>query len=114
LPFLVASWQPQAKDTKWYSRGQSCLFRRSVDSALVVYERDGAPLSNDEGRVALIVLTDVRLARHAKRFKALTLRAALAEYQVVLRPLEGLCVRGEWTTPELMCGESRAPLPPRK
>jgi len=46
------------------------------DSVFIVYERDGAALPDDEGRIALIVLTDIRPARHVKWLKALTLRAA--------------------------------------
>jgi DMSO/TMAO reductase YedYZ molybdopterin-dependent catalytic subunit len=46
------------------------------DNVYVVYDRDGAPLADDEGRIALIVLTDQRPARHVKWLQALTLRAA--------------------------------------
>ena len=46
------------------------------DNVFVVYERDGAPLSDDEGRIALIVVSDVRPVRHVKWLKALTLRTA--------------------------------------
>ena len=46
------------------------------DSAFVVYERDDAALADDEGRIALIVVTDTRPARHVKWLKSLTLRAA--------------------------------------
>jgi DMSO/TMAO reductase YedYZ molybdopterin-dependent catalytic subunit len=46
------------------------------DSVFVVYERDGAPLPDDEGPIALIVLTDTRPARHVKWLRSLTLRAA--------------------------------------
>jgi hypothetical protein len=46
------------------------------DNAFVVYERDGSPLPDDEGRIALVVFTDVRPVRHVKWLKALTLRAA--------------------------------------
>lgn len=46
------------------------------DNVFVVYERDGAPLPDDEGRIALIVLTDLRPVRHVKWLKALTVRAA--------------------------------------
>ena len=46
------------------------------DNAFVVYERDGSPLPDDEGRIALVVVTDVRPVRHVKWLKALTLRAA--------------------------------------
>jgi len=45
-------------------------------NAFIVYERDGAPLADDEGRIALIVVTDVRPVRHIKWLKALSLRAA--------------------------------------
>jgi DMSO/TMAO reductase YedYZ molybdopterin-dependent catalytic subunit len=44
------------------------------DSAFVVYERDGAPLADDEGRIALIVLADTRPIRHVKWLKSVTLR----------------------------------------
>src|SRR5208282_2434833 len=46
------------------------------DNVFVVYERDGAPLADDEGRIALIVTTDQRPIRHVKWLQALTLRAA--------------------------------------
>lgn len=46
------------------------------DSVYVVYARDGAPLSDDEGRIALIVITDMRPIRHVKWLQALTLRVA--------------------------------------
>jgi DMSO/TMAO reductase YedYZ molybdopterin-dependent catalytic subunit len=46
------------------------------DSVFVVYERDGAPLQDDEGRIALIVITDHRPVRHVKWLQTLTLRAA--------------------------------------
>ena len=45
------------------------------DNVFVVYERDGAALPDDEGRIALIVLTDLRPVRHVKWLKALALRA---------------------------------------
>jgi DMSO/TMAO reductase YedYZ molybdopterin-dependent catalytic subunit len=44
------------------------------DSVFVVYERDGAPLPDDEGRIALIVLTDTRPVRQVKWLRSLTLR----------------------------------------
>jgi len=46
------------------------------DSVFVVYERDSAPLPDDEGRIALIVLTDTRPVRHVKWLRSLTLRGA--------------------------------------
>lgn len=46
------------------------------DSVFVVYERDGAPLPDDEGRIALIVVSDAGPVRHVKWLKELTLRAA--------------------------------------
>ena len=46
------------------------------DSVYVVYARDGAPLSDDEGRIALIVITDMRPIRHVKWLQRLTLRVA--------------------------------------
>jgi DMSO/TMAO reductase YedYZ molybdopterin-dependent catalytic subunit len=46
------------------------------DNVYVVYDRDGAPLADDEGRIALIVVTDHRPIRHVKWLQALTLRAA--------------------------------------
>jgi len=48
------------------------------DSVYVVYERDGAPVPDDEGRIALVVTSDVRPVRHVKWLKALTLRVAQA------------------------------------
>jgi DMSO/TMAO reductase YedYZ molybdopterin-dependent catalytic subunit len=44
------------------------LFNTTIgDGVLVVYERDGAPLGNDEGRIALISLKDTRPGpRHVK------------------------------------------------
>jgi DMSO/TMAO reductase YedYZ molybdopterin-dependent catalytic subunit len=53
------------------------LFLTSVgDSVYVVYERDGAPVPDDEGRIALIVTSDARPVRHVKWLKGLTLRVA--------------------------------------
>jgi DMSO/TMAO reductase YedYZ molybdopterin-dependent catalytic subunit len=46
------------------------------DNVFVVYERDGAPLPDEEGRIALIVLPDHRPVRHVKWLQTLTLRAA--------------------------------------
>ncbi len=46
------------------------------DNVYVVYERDGAPLSDDEGRIALVVLTDVRPLRHVKWLSTLVLRTS--------------------------------------
>jgi DMSO/TMAO reductase YedYZ molybdopterin-dependent catalytic subunit len=46
------------------------------DSVLVVYERDGAPLPDDEGPIALIVVADMRPVRHVKWLRSLTLRSA--------------------------------------
>ena len=46
------------------------------DSVYVVYERDGAPVPDDEGRITLIVTSDTRPVRHVKWLKALALRAA--------------------------------------
>jgi DMSO/TMAO reductase YedYZ molybdopterin-dependent catalytic subunit len=42
----------------------------------VVYARDGAPLGDDEGRIALVAVGDRGSARHVKWLKTLTLRAA--------------------------------------
>jgi len=52
------------------------LFLSQGDSVFVVYERDGAPLGDDEGKIALIAVGDRGSARHVKWLKALTLRAA--------------------------------------
>lgn len=46
------------------------------DNVYVVYARNDAPLSDDEGRIALIVTTDLRPVRHVKWLQSLTLRAA--------------------------------------
>jgi DMSO/TMAO reductase YedYZ molybdopterin-dependent catalytic subunit len=46
------------------------------DNVFVVYERDGAQLPDDEGRIALIAVTDTRPVRHVKWLRSLTLRAA--------------------------------------
>jgi DMSO/TMAO reductase YedYZ molybdopterin-dependent catalytic subunit len=46
------------------------------DKVFVVYERDGAPLPDDEGRIALIAVTDTRPVRHVKWLRSLTLRSA--------------------------------------
>jgi len=46
------------------------------DNVYIVYERDGAPLPDDQGRVALIVVTDLRPVRHVKWLQARTLRGA--------------------------------------
>jgi len=53
------------------------LFISAVgDNVYVVYERDGAPLSDDEGRIALVVLTDARPVRHVKWLSTLILRVS--------------------------------------
>ena len=53
------------------------LFLSSAsDNVYVVYERDGAPLGDDEGRIALVTVTDRGSARHVKWLRSLTLRAA--------------------------------------
>ena len=45
------------------------------DGALVVYERDGAPLADDEGRIALVSLKDTRPGpRHVKWLQSIELR----------------------------------------
>jgi len=45
------------------------------DGALVVYERDGAPLDDSEGRIALVSLKDTRPGpRHVKWLQSLELR----------------------------------------
>jgi len=46
------------------------------DSVLVVYERDGAPLPDDEGRIALIAASDARPVRHVKWLRTLRLEMA--------------------------------------
>jgi DMSO/TMAO reductase YedYZ molybdopterin-dependent catalytic subunit len=46
------------------------------DNVYVVYACDGAPLSDDEGGIALVVATDVRPVRHVKWLRSLTLRTA--------------------------------------
>ena len=46
------------------------------DDVFVVYERDGAPLAEDEGRIALIARSDLRPARDVKWLRTLTLRVA--------------------------------------
>ena len=46
------------------------------ESVYVVYERDGAPLGDDEGKIALVAVADRGSARHVKWLKSLTLRAA--------------------------------------
>ena len=46
------------------------------DKVFVVYERDGAQLPDDEGRIALIAVTDTRPVRHVKWLRSLTLRGA--------------------------------------
>jgi DMSO/TMAO reductase YedYZ molybdopterin-dependent catalytic subunit len=46
------------------------------EAVYVVYERDGAPLGDDEGRIALVAVADRGSARHVKWLKSLTLRAA--------------------------------------
>jgi DMSO/TMAO reductase YedYZ molybdopterin-dependent catalytic subunit len=45
------------------------------DSVYIVYARDGVPLADDEGRIALIAVTDTRPARHVKWLQTLMLRA---------------------------------------
>jgi DMSO/TMAO reductase YedYZ molybdopterin-dependent catalytic subunit len=45
------------------------------DGVLVVYERDGKPLSDDEGRIALVSLKDTRPGpRHVKWLQSVELR----------------------------------------
>lgn len=45
------------------------------DGVLVVYERDGAPLADDEGRIALVSLKDTRPGpRHVKWLQSIELR----------------------------------------
>jgi len=46
------------------------------DTVFVVYERDGTPLPDDEGRIALVTLGDRSPARHVKWLRALSLRTA--------------------------------------
>lgn len=46
------------------------------DNVYIVYERDGAPLAEDEGPIALIALTDLRPVRHVKWLVSLALRGA--------------------------------------
>jgi DMSO/TMAO reductase YedYZ molybdopterin-dependent catalytic subunit len=52
------------------------LFNTPVgDAVLVVYEKDGVPLSADEGHIALISGTDLRTGpRHVKWLKSIELR----------------------------------------
>jgi DMSO/TMAO reductase YedYZ molybdopterin-dependent catalytic subunit len=45
------------------------------DGVLVIYERDGKPLADDEGRIALVSLKDTRPGpRHVKWLKSIELR----------------------------------------
>jgi len=45
------------------------------DGVLVIYERDGAPLADDEGRIALVSLKDTRPGpRHVKWLQSIELR----------------------------------------
>lgn len=45
------------------------------DGAVVVYERDGAPLDDSEGRIALVSLKDTRPGpRHVKWLQSVELR----------------------------------------
>jgi len=46
------------------------------DNVYIVYERGGAPLTEDEGPIALIVITDTRPVRHVKWLQKLALRVA--------------------------------------
>ena len=46
------------------------------DNVFVVYERDGAPLADDEGRIALVTPGDRGPARHVKWLRTLVLRTA--------------------------------------
>jgi DMSO/TMAO reductase YedYZ molybdopterin-dependent catalytic subunit len=46
------------------------------DGAYVVYERDGAPLGDDEGRIAIVTVTDTKPVRHVKWLQRLTVRGA--------------------------------------
>ena len=49
------------------------LFNTTIgDGVLIVYERDGAPLGNEEGRIALVSLKDTRPGpRHVKWLSAI-------------------------------------------
>jgi hypothetical protein len=49
------------------------LFNTTIgDGVPIVYERDGAPLGNDEGRIALVSLKDIRPGpRHVKWLSAI-------------------------------------------
>ncbi len=46
------------------------------DSTIVAYERDGGPLGDDEGRIALIVPSDTRPVRHVKWLQSVRLQTA--------------------------------------
>jgi DMSO/TMAO reductase YedYZ molybdopterin-dependent catalytic subunit len=46
------------------------------DSTYVVYARDGAPIGDDEGQMALITLADTKPVRHIKWLQKLTLKPA--------------------------------------
>ena len=48
------------------------------DSVYVVYERDDAPLPDDEGRIALIAASDARPVRHVKWLATLRVETAAA------------------------------------
>ena len=45
------------------------------DNVFVIYKRDGEPIADDEGAIAMVVLTDTRPVRHVKWLQRVTLRA---------------------------------------
>jgi hypothetical protein len=45
------------------------------ESVFVAFERDAAPLGDDEGRIALIATTDTQPVRRVKWLQSLTLRS---------------------------------------
>jgi len=46
------------------------------DGAYVVYERDGVPIGDDEGHIAIVTVTDSKPVRHVKWLQRLTVRGA--------------------------------------
>ena len=55
--------------------GKYRLVQRIGEGAMIVYERDGAPLADNEGPLALVSLKDLRPGpRHVKWLQSIELR----------------------------------------
>ena len=70
------SSQLRVMATRLYFRGRSCLFRLSETASTSSMLATARRFPMMRGRIALIVVTDVRPVRHVKWLQTLTLRAA--------------------------------------